>query len=379
MDRPLKLGLVSPYDHSVPGGVSQHISELAAQFRAWGHTVKIIAPCSDPDKITEEGFIPMGRPVPVPAGGSVARISLSVWLRPRIKALLEKEVFDILHLHEPYAGFVTLNCLHYSKAVNIATFHSYRGTRIYHFGVRRLGIPYNRKLQGRIAVSEPARQFINQQFPADYRVIPNGINSQEITDAKPFPHLQDGMINLLFVGRLEKRKGLKYLLKAYGRLKWDWPNLRLLIVGPGKPDDDSYRTMSERNLQDVVFLGRVSHEDKARYFQSADIYCSPATGGESFGIVLLEAMAAGKPIVATSIEGYSTVMTHNREGLMVPPKKEDALADAIEALLKDPDLRARFGEEGKRRVQEYTWGHVAKRVMDYYTQYLPDPTPAFTG
>ena len=244
MDRPLKLGLVSPYDHSVPGGVSQHISELAAQFRTWGHTVKIIAPCSDPETITEHDFIPMGRPVAVPAGGSVARISLSVWLGPRIKALLEKEAFDLLHIHEPYAGFVTTYCLLYSKTTNVATFHTYRGTRIYHLGVRRLGGPYDRKIHGRIAVSEPAREFINKQFPRDYTIIPNGINAQEIMEAKAFPDLEDGMINLLFVGRLEKRKGLKYLLQAYGRLKWDWPNLRLLVVGPGQPDEDSYRIMS---------------------------------------------------------------------------------------------------------------------------------------
>ncbi|MBM3945135.1 MAG: glycosyltransferase family 4 protein [SAR202 cluster bacterium] len=375
----MKIGLVSPYDHSFPGGVSIHISELAAQFRAWGHTVKIIAPCSRPDEVTEDDFIPMGKPVPFPAAGSVARISLSPWLRPRIRSLLEREAFDIVHIHEPYAGFVTLYFLMYSRCTLVATFHTYHGTRIYRLGVRRLGIPYLRKLHGRIAVSEPAREFVNRQFPAEYSIIPNGINAQEFADAEPLPELQDGMINLLFVGRLEKRKGLKYLLGAYSRLKWEWPNLRLLVVGPGKPDEDSYRIMSERNLQDVVFLGSVSREMKARYFKSADIYCSPATGRESFGIVLLEAMASGKPIVATTIAGYSSVMTHGREGLMVPPKKEEALAEAIEALLKDPDLRASLGRMGLRRAQDFTWDRVARRVMDFYEARLPQREPAFTG
>lgn len=370
MDRPLRIGLVSPYDYASPGGVNHHIAQLGAQFRAWGHYVKVIAPCSDPRQVTEEDFIPMGKAIPFPASGSTARISVSVWLRPRIKALLAREAFDILHVHEPFASFVALGSLDVSKCVNIATFHTFRGTRIYYLGVRRLGVPYFRKIHGRIAVSEPARQFISKHYPAQYEIIPNGINPHEFANAEPFPHLQDGMINLLFVGRLEKRKGLKHLLGAYSKLKWEWPNLRLLVVGPGKPDEDSYRIMSERNLKDVTLLGAVSNEDKARYFKSADIYCSPATGRESFGIVLLEAMAAGKPIVATSIEGYRSVMSHEREGFLVPPKDEASLGEAITTLLKDPDLRARLGANGLQRAQEFTWDRIAKRVMDYYKTFL---------
>ena len=192
-------------------------------------------------------------------------------------------------------------------------------------GVKRVVMRHFRMLQGRIAVSPPAYRYISGHFPAGYRIIPNGIDVDEFATAEPFPHLRDGMINLLFVGRLEKRKGLKYLLSAFSRLKWDWPNLRLLVVGAGNPDEDSYRIMGERNLKDVEFLGRVSDEDKARYFKSADIFCSPATGRESFGIVLLEAMAAGKPVVATNIDGYASVITHQEEGLLVEPKSDDAL------------------------------------------------------
>ena len=376
MERPIKIALVSAFDFAFYGGVNNHIRELATQFQGWGHQVRVIAPCSAPQRVEDDNFIPMGRPVPVPSRGSVARVSLSVWLQPQIKALLRDECFDVIHLHEPFSGFVPVGILSLSKSVNIATFHTSRGSRLYRVGGTRLARRYFRKLHGLIAVSNPARDFISRLFPGDYEIIPNGIQVDDYTDGvTPFPHLQDGMINLLFLGRLdEKRKGLKYLLSAYSRLKWDWPNLRLLVVGPGKPDEDSYRIMSERNLQDVVFLGAVSDEDKARYYQSADIYCSPATGGESFGIVLLEAMASGKPIVATAIEGYSTVITHGKDGLLVPPKNDEALADGIAGLLKDAGLRSTLVANGRRTAQEYRWERVARRVMEYYMTRLNSVT-----
>ena len=232
-------------------------------------------------------------------------------------------------------------------------------------------MPYFRMLQGRIAVSKPAHRFISRQFPGRYEIIPNGIQVDDFANAKPFASLKsDGMINLLFVGRLEKRKGLKHLLSAFSKLKWDWPQLRLLVVGPGKPDADSLRIISERNLQDqdVVFLGRVSDEDKFRYYKTADIYCSPATGKESFGIVLLEAMAAGTPIVASNIEGYSSVITHEREGLLVPPKDDEALAAAIGRVLTSAPLASRLAANGMRLVQNYRWERVAGKVMDYYEE-----------
>ena len=370
MEAHRKIALVSPYDHAFHGGVADHINSLAAQFREWGHTVKIIAPCKSADAIEDDDFIPMGRAVPIPSGGSIARVSFSVWLKPRIKQMLEREAFDVVHFHEPFAGLISkdmLSLIDPAESTAVGTFHTYEGTRLYKIGAKHLAMPYFRMLQGRIAVSRPAYEFISRHFPGDYEIIPNGIQVDDFADAKPFERLKsDGKINLLFLSRLEKRKGLKYLLGAFSRLKWDWPNLRLLVAGGGKPDADSLRILSERNLQDVVFLGRVSDEEKFRYYKTADIYCAPATGRESFGIVLLEAMAAGAPIVASGIEGYSSVITHGREGLLVPPKDEAALADALAALLKDVALRRRLGATGAMAVQEYRWERVARRVMDCY-------------
>ena len=370
MEAHRKIALVSPYDHAFHGGVADHINSLAAQFREWGHTVKIIAPCKSADAVEDDDFIPMGKAVPIPSGGSIARVSFSVWLKPRIKQMLEREAFDVVHFHEPFAGLISkdmLSLIDPAESTAVGTFHTYEGTRLYKIGAKHLAMPYFRMLQGRIAVSRPAYQFISRHFPGDYEIIPNGIQVDDFADAKPFEHLKnDGKINLLFLSRLEKRKGLKYLLGAFSRLKWDWPNLRLLVAGGGKPDADSLRILSERNLQDVVFLGRVSDEEKFRYYKTADIYCAPATGKESFGIVLLEAMAAGAPIVASGIEGYSSVITHEREGLLVPPKDEAALAAALAALLKDAALRRRLGATGAITVQEYRWERVARRVMDCY-------------
>ncbi len=367
IDRPLKIALVSPYDHAHLGGVTDHINNLASQFRQWGHTVKVIAPCSRPQSIADPDFIPMGRPVPIPSGGSIARVSLSVWLYPRIKGLLKREAFDLIHLHEPFAGFTSLWTIKASSTVNIGTFHTNGGHKIYYVGGKRLARPYIAKIHGRIAVSPAAHKFINRNFPGEYEIIPNGIQVDNFgPSVEPIQRYMDGKVNLLFLSRLDKRKGLKFLLGAYARLKWEWPELRLIVVGPGNPDPDSYRVIGARNLQDVEFVGGVSERDKARYYRSADIFCAPATGKESFGIVLLEAMASGTPIVASRIEGFRHVVKEGHDGLLVPPKNEEALADAIERLLRDRELRYQLAQNGRSTVQEYRWDRVAGRVLDHY-------------
>ena len=315
----------------------------------------------------------MGKALPIPSGGSIARVSFSIWLRPKIKNLIEKEKFDILHLHEPMAGALTMNMLAISSEQSqkkIGTFHTFGGTRLYRIGAKRIAQRYFKNLDGRIAVSIPAYQFINKYLPGDYEIIPNGIDVDLFSNAKPFENLRDGKINILFVGRLEKRKGIKYLLSAYSKLKWDWPNLRLLVVGPGNLDIDSIRIISERNLKDLIFTGSVDDHDKARYYKSADIYCSPATGKESFGIVLLEAMASGLPIVASAIEGYSSVITDMHDGVLFEPKSEESLIKHIEKLLNDINLRNNLANNGLKTSKEFKWSIIAERVMKHYLKVL---------
>jgi len=344
-----------------------HIFHLGQNLVKAGHEIKVIAPQSSPPDRLDASFIRLGRSVPVPTGDSTARISLSIWLQPQIKRLLAQESFDVLHIHEPLAPILPLMMLNLSKALNVGTFHAFHGSgRIYWLSKYFLRRSFDR-LDGRIAVSNPALGFVSRHFQGDYRVIPNGIDYARFsTPAGPIPELQDGKLNILFVGRLEKRKGLKYLLGAYSNLKWQYPNTRLIVVGPGNPEPESYRFIAERNIKDVIFVGGVSYQDLPRYYQTADIFCSPATGKESFGIVLLEAMASGKPIVASRIEGYSSVMAHGGEGLLVTPKDEEALQSALETLITDRPLREEMGNKGQIKAPRYDWEKVTTEIVNYY-------------
>jgi phosphatidyl-myo-inositol alpha-mannosyltransferase len=372
----MKIGLVSPYDFSYPGGVVNHISNLEYYFTRMGHNVKIIAPASVPVNNYGDRFIAIGKPRPIPTSGSIARITISFTLADKVKEVLQNEKFDIIHLHEPLAPTLGFTVLRLSKGVNIGTFHaaesrpSYRWTKP--LLVSKLYHKWFRKLDGRIAVSKPARDFINKFYPASYEIIPNGVNlNQYNPEGPPLPEFMDGKVNILFLGRTEKRKGLEYLLKAYALVKPDYPDSRIIVVTPSIRSRNKYeKQVAAMGLADVVFIGGVSDKDKPRYYNTADIFCSPATGHESQGIVLLEAMASGKPVIASNISGYATVVKSGCEGILVPPKQEVPLAQAMANLMKDKTLRCTMGEKGRDRSIEYGWERVSQKVMDYYQRVL---------
>ncbi|GAH20076.1 unnamed protein product, partial [marine sediment metagenome] len=269
-----------------------------------------------------------------------------------------------------------------SQTANIGTFHASHGSFLgrpgYNFAkpigkwiLRR----WFRKLDGKIAVSQPAREFAYEHFKGYYNIIPNGVDLDHFSpDVSPIDEFCDGKANILFVGRLEKRKGLNYLLEAFEQVKQEIPDSRLIIVGPGTRLRRKYEKQVMRSgLKDVVFAGLVSYDELPRYYKTADVFCAPATGRESFGIVLLEAMAAGKPIVASNIEGYASVVTHGVDGLLVPPEDKEMLAQTLISLLTDQSLRQEMGAKGRVKALEYSWEHIAQNVLDYYVRVLSEP------
>ncbi|MFC1897645.1 glycosyltransferase family 4 protein [Chloroflexota bacterium] len=374
----MKIALVSPYDFVYPGGVNIHISSLERRFTRMGHDVKIIAPSSGNAPSFSGKFIRIGTPIPIPAGGTICRVTVSLRLGPIIKSVLGREKFDIIHLHEPFMPMLCSAVLRFSNAANVATFHAFDGKPGYKFGRPISSIMLRRrlrKLDGKIAVSEAAMKFASKYVPGYYNIIPNGVDVELFSpDVSPVSEFCDGKLNILFVGRLEEQKGVNYLIKAYRRVRQEVPNSRLIIVGPGTRLRGKYeKEVARSGLKDVIFVGGKPQSELPPYYKTADVFCAPATGLESFGIVLLEAMAAGKPIVATNIEGYNGVMTHGIEGLLVPPRNEEMLAQALVSLLTNESLRQEMGARARLKAMEYSWEHVAQMVLNYYTRILSEP------
>ncbi len=364
--RPLKIALVSPYGYPHPGGVNDHVRNQYEQLRRLGHDAWIITSKYGKQRASEGHIIRFGTGFAFPANGSIGRVTLSWRFKEQARRMLAEHRFDVLHFHEPFVPFLSPTVLDQSETVNVATFHAFGGFSPSYWVGQRWGSHLAQRLHGRIAVSGAARHFINRYFPGDYRIIPNGVEVELFANAEPRDELRDGTLNILFIGRLEERKGLIHLLRAYHRLRKRHVDARLLVLGAGPKLREYRRFVGLRQIRDVEFLGRVSDDEKARYLASADIFCAPSTGQESFGIVLLEAMAAGVPIVASDIHGYKQVVQRNVQGLLVEPRNHKQLAAALYALSRDPELRNEMGEAGRARAPEFSWRRVTEQVVDYY-------------
>ena len=366
----MKIAQVTPYDFLHPGGVAEHIAHLRTELMALGHEVTVLSPRSKKGGLEiGEGHYGIGRTVGIPGNGSRVRLTFDVTLYSAVKELLGLEQFDIIHLHEPLTPVLPYMVLLNSKAVNVATFHAFRESNPWYSAFRPYMSFVLGRLDGRIAVSEVAREFVSQYFEGPYEVIPNGISVERFNGTtEPFPWARDGVPRILFVGRFnEQRKGFKYLLKALPLVQQQFPAARLMVVGPGKPEQFS-GVIEREHIRGVDFCGHVSKEDLPRYYASADVVCAPSTYGESFGLVLLEAMASGKPVVAANIQGYAGVMQNEREGLLVEPRSPMTLALGIVRLLSNPTLCARLAECGRETAAQYDWPKVARRVVDFYAR-----------
>ena len=363
----MKIGLVSPYDIAQPGGVSDHITHLRSEFAELGHEVVVLAPRARKGGLeVGSGFYGIGRPIAIPSNGSTARLTFDVTLYAAVKALMRRERFDIVHVHEPLVPVLPYMVLLNSSATNIATFHAFRQSSAWYTALKPYMNLLLSRLDARIAVSRPALEFVGQYFDGPYEVIPNGIDVARFLDPEPLPWANDGRPRILFVGRFtEPRKGFKYLLRAMPLVHQQFPDARLVVVGTGRPE--KYAGLMERyGVGNVDFVGRVPFDELPRYYASCDVFCAPSVARESFGIVLLEAMAAGKPVVAGDNPGYASVLNHGREGLLAPPKDEQALALALVRLLSDAGLRRQFGSAGRAMAGGYDWPLLARRVLDLY-------------
>lgn len=350
------------------GGVSEHISRLRDEFGRLGHAVTVMAPRGHTGGMeVSDGSYAIGRTITIPGNGSRMKLTFDVTLYADVKAIMKREQFDIVHLHEPLMPVLPYMVLLNSTAVNVGTFHAYSGSMPWYSALKPYMSFVLTRLDGRIAVSPPARDFVNHYFEGDYEVIPNGIDVDRYGDhVEPYPWAFDQVPRILFVGRFEEsRKGFRYLLRAMPLVKQQFPDARLIVLGSGRPE--KFQTMIERyGVTDVEFKGFVSQEDKARYYASCEVACVPSTGNESFGYVVVEPMAAGRAVVATNIPGYRSVVSPGRDAVLVEPKDPQALALGLVRVLADRDLRARLGAEARVSAQRFAWPKVAREVLESY-------------
>jgi phosphatidylinositol alpha-mannosyltransferase len=362
----VRIGIACPYTWDVPGGVQAHVHDLADNLIALGHEVSVLSPVDDPDEADLPPYlVPAGRAVPVPYNGSVARLVFGPLSLKRTRRWLREGSFDVLHVHEPTVPSVSMLACFAASGPIVATFHTAtaRSRALQVFGTALQ--PALEKVIGRIAVSPAARRVVVEHLGDDAVLIPNGVDVARFEGARPLPNRPQAP-TVVFLGRIdEPRKGLAVLLEALPELVRLVPDVRLLVAGPG--DADEVREAVPRSLRDrVELLGRVSEADKASVFASGDVYCAPNTHGESFGIVLVEALAAGTPVVASDLEAFRRVLQDGEAGVLVPVRDAGALATALAALLQDAPQRERLAAAGRRIVRAYDWSAVTRQVVEVY-------------
>jgi phosphatidyl-myo-inositol alpha-mannosyltransferase len=361
----VRVGLVCPYSFDMPGGVQAHVRDLAAQLIRMGHEVSVLAPADD-DGSLPSYVVPAGRAIPVPYNGAVARLSFGPVSANRVRRWIRDGEFDVLHVHEPMAPSLSVLACWAAIGPIVGTFHmSAERSRVLNaaYGILQTALE---KVSARIAVSEHARTTLVEHMGGDAVLIPNGVSVRAFRNATPFEGWPGSGGALGFLGRIdEPRKGLQVLLAALPALAAENPGLRLMVAGPG--DVDEVRaTIAPEHRDRVTFLGLVSEADKARMLASVDAYVAPNTGGESFGVVLLEAMAAGAPVVASDLDAFRRVLADGTCGALFTNEDPASLAKVAGSVLADPDESARLRAAGTERVEIYDWDRVAAEIVRVY-------------
>jgi phosphatidylinositol alpha-mannosyltransferase len=366
----MRVGLVCPYSWDVPGGVQEHIRDLAEALMELGHEVSVISP-ADEDAVLPDYVVSAGRAVAVPYNGSVVRLSFGPLTANRVRRWAKEGNFDLLHVHEPAAPSLSLLACWVADIPIVATVHGANPrSRALHVAEPMIRTA-TEKINGWIAVSEAARSTLVRHLGGDAVLIPNGVTISRYEKAEPLPGWPGPGGAIGFLGRMdEPRKGLPLLLRAFETVGVERPDLRLLIAGPG--DQVEVAAKVPAALRDrVVLLGQVSEAVKVQVYHSVDVFCAPNTGGESFGIVLAEAMAAGAPIVASDLDAFRRVLRGGRAGELFASGDTDDLASAIGRLLDDPERRAALSAAASAAVRDYDWPKIAKDVEQVYAAVLP--------
>jgi phosphatidylinositol alpha-mannosyltransferase len=362
--RPLRIGVCAPYDLGRDGGVNSHIRAQARALRARGHHVCVFGASSAP---LADGELALSTCISLVIGGTETGIGIDPRAWIRVAKLFRTARFDVVHMHEPLMPLVPWFVLRQSPAPVVATFHTHReqGHRWYR-RYHSLLAPLMRRISARLTVSDAARRTVARDFPGDYEIVPNGIDVERFRRPTSRPEsMPDQFRFVLFVGRLEPRKGVDRLIRAMTIVQQRAPDARLAIVGDG-PDRAVLETTARASGVDVRFTGRVSDDALPAYYRAAELVCSPALGDESFGIVLLEAMAAERPIVATRIEGYTDLLAEAGSARLVDVDDATALANEITILLEAPALRRALGARGGLFVRDYDWSTIARRLESVY-------------
>jgi phosphatidylinositol alpha-mannosyltransferase len=365
--RPLRIGLFAPYDLASDGGVTTHVRAQARALAARGHWVSVYGPASHD---LRDGEMPLGRAIAIRYGGTESGLSLDWRTRRTVARLFASAHFDVVHLHEPLVPLMpwfVLRCAASTGTAIVGTFHVHRERGHTLYPIARPWLrPLVHCIDHRIAVSEAARRTVAAHFPGAYEIVPNGVELDAFRSrrARP-PHMSVDHRHVLYVGRLEPRKGVDHLVHAMAFVHRVCPRSRLIVVGDG-PDRGALAALAQSLGVDACFTGRLGDDDVVAHLQAADVVCSPATGGESFGIVLLEAMACGKAIVASRIDGYEEVLGDGECGRLVAPGDARALGQAVAMLLASGEQRDALGARARSAAGRFDWTVIAARLDDIY-------------
>ena len=360
----MKIGMICPYSFDIPGGVQAHVMELAQVFINRGHAVSVLAPAGKGTELPDY-VVSVGEALAIPYNGSVARLNFSPHAYRRLRSWLREEEFDVLHVHEPNSPSISMLSLMVAQGPIVTTFHAATTKSLWLSLFQGILRPYHERIAGKIAVSELARRWQMESLGSDAVEIPNGVHVRSFSDAEPFEGYPRRGKTVLFLGRYdEPRKGMDVLIGALPAVVARYPDVQILVVGGGH--ERTLRGKAGNLAKHLVFLGQVDDETKARALRSADVYCAPNLGGESFGIVLVEAMAAGAAVVASKLDAFRRVLDDGRSGVLVEIGDPEELAFGIIAALGDDASRCAMVERAEQRAARYDWSQVADQILRVY-------------